>query len=79
MPERISLIDLEASESARVVEVLGGGGIHNRLRALGIRPGVKITKVSAAFGRGPAVVRVGSAQVALGFSMSYKVIVEVER
>ena len=79
MVERIPLTDMETGETGTVAEFFGGRGVYNRLRALGIRPGVKITKVSGAFARGPVVVRVGGTQAALGFGVSYKVIVEIER
>ncbi len=79
MVERIPLTDMETGETGTVVEFFGGRGVYNRLRALGIRRGVKIIKVSGAFARGPVVLRVGGTQAALGFGVSYKVIVEVER
>ena len=77
--ERISLADMKAGDTGPVVEVLGGRGMHNRLYSLGIRPKSKVTKVSTALGRGPVILQIGRAQIALGFGMSYKVIVEVER
>ena len=79
MIERIPLTDMDIGETGTVVEFFGGRGVYNRLRALGIRPGVKISKVSGAFARGPVVLQVGGTQAALGFGMSHKVIVEVER
>jgi len=79
MTKRISLTDVRIGETGKIAEFLGGRGVHNRLRALGIRPGARVTKVSAALMRGPVVLRVGGAQVALGFGISHKVIVEVER
>ncbi len=79
MVQRIPLTDVESGETATVVEILGGMGMQNRLRALGIRNGVKVTKVSGAFARGPVILRIGRTQTALGFGISYKVIVEVER
>jgi len=79
MVQRIPLTDVESGETATVVEILGGMGMQNRLRALGIRNGVKVTKVSGAFARGPVILRIGGTQTALGFGISYKVIVEVER
>ena len=79
MVERIPLPDMGTGETGTVVEFFGGRGVYNRLRALGIRHGVKITKVSGAFARGPVVLQIGGTQAALGFGMSYKVIVEVER
>lgn len=50
----------------------------NRLNALGIRPGKRITKVSSMLMRGPVTIQLGTAQVALGFGMANKVIVELE-
>jgi ferrous iron transport protein A len=79
MRVRIPLTDMGTGEMGTVVDFLGGRGLNNRLMSLGIRPGVKVNKVSSAFGRGPVVIQVGNAQTALGFGMSYKVIVEVER
>ena len=79
MLELIPLTDMKSGETGKVVEILGGRGVFNRLKALGIRQEVKITKISAAFGRGPVVIKVGNSQTALGFGISYKIIVEVER
>jgi len=76
---QIPLTDMNTSEAGIVVNLLGGRGMNNRLKSLGIRPGVKVTKISSTFMRGPVVIQVGNAQTALGFGISYKVIVEVER
>ena len=79
MVERIPLTDMKAGETGKVVEIFGGRGVCNRLKALGIRQGAQITKVSASFGHGPVILRVGRSHTALGFGISYKVVVEVER
>ena len=79
MVEQLHLTDMESGETGTIVEVLGGSGAHRRLRALGIRHGVKITKVSGAFARGPVVIQIGSTQAVLGFGVSSKVIVRVDR
>ena len=79
MAERIPLTDMRNGETATVVEILGGGGVHNRLRASGVRRGVSVTRISGAFARGPVVLQVGGTQTALGFGISYKIIVEADR
>jgi len=79
MAERIPLTDMKNGETATVVEILGGHGVHNRLRALGIRHGVNITRISGAFAHSPVVLQIGGAQTALGFGISYKIIVEADR
>jgi ferrous iron transport protein A len=79
MPDskQISLVRMQAGQSGKVVEIQGGYGMVNRLSALGIRPGKKITKVSAMLMRGPVTIQVDRAQVAVGFGMANRIIVEV--
>jgi len=79
MAERILLNDMNSGETGIVGEILGGRGVHAKLRTLGIQPGVMLMKVSAHFAGGPVVVQVGGTQGALGFGVSTKVIMEVNR
>lgn len=53
-------------------------GFARRLEALGIRPGKKVTKVGSMFLRGPVTLRIDNAQVAVGFRMASRIIVEVD-
>jgi len=69
---------MQAGQSGTVVEILGGHGLVNRLNAMGIRPGKRITKVSSMFMRGPVTIQVGQAQIAIGFGMAGKIVVELE-
>jgi len=61
-----------------VAHIEGGHGLVNRLNALGIRPGKKITKVSSMLMRGPVTIQLDSAQVAIGFGMANKIIVKLD-
>ena len=79
MQQSIPLTDMTTGETGSVVEIAGGRGVTGRLQALGIRPGVTVTKVSAHFTRGPVVVQIGGTQAAVGFGISHKIIVEVNR
>ena len=79
MTERIPLSDMNVNEVGKIVEFVGGFGLRDRLCSMGIRPGVKVTRINSGFGRGPVVIKAGEAQTALGHGMSYKVIVEVDR
>jgi len=60
-----------------VVEILGGYGIRRRMYALGVRPGKRIVKVSSQLWRGPVTVKVDNFQVAVGFGMASRIIIEV--
>jgi len=64
-------------QTGTVIGILGGRGLIQRLEALGIRPGKKVTKVSSTLFRGPVTLRVDNAQVAVGFGMANRIIVEV--
>ena len=75
--KQLPLTSLKEGRSGRVVQVLGGPGLANRLSALGIRPGKRVTKVSSMLMRGPVTVQVDGTQLAMGFGMARKVIVEL--
>lgn len=74
----IDITQLKAGTTGTVSSIHGGHGITNRLDSMGIRPGMKVTKLSAQFMRGPVIIKVGSTQVAIGYGMAKKVLVEVE-
>ena len=74
--KKMTLIQLESRTTTQVREILGGEGTKKRLEALGIRPGVELTKVSSHFWKGPVTVRVGKTRVAIGHGMAQKIVVE---
>jgi ferrous iron transport protein A len=76
---QLTLAQMRTGQAGTVVEVLGGHGLIRRLDALGIRPGRKVTKVSSTLFRGPVTLRVDNSQVALGFGMAKKIVVELDK
>ena len=76
-PNRATVRQMRAGQSGKVVQVLGGPGLVNRLNSLGIRPGKRITKVSSVFMRGPVTIQIDRAQVAIGYGMANRIVVEV--
>ena len=80
MPDRkqVTLVRMQTGQSGVVVQIRGGYGMVNRLSALGIRPGKRITKVSSMFMRGPVTIQVDRAQVAIGFGMASRIILELD-
>ena len=76
--KQITLTRMQTGQSGIVVQIQGGHGLVNRLDALGIRPGKRITKVGSMFMRGPVTVQVDRAQVAVGFGMASRIIVELD-
>ena len=76
--KQITLVQMQAGQSGTVVQIQGGHGLLNRLNALGIIPGKKITKISSMLMRGPVTIEVDRAQVAIGFGMAKRIIVELD-
>lgn len=76
--KQISVARLGAGQSGIVVQFAGGHGLSQRLQALGVRPGKKITKVSSMFGRGPVTVQIDNTQIAIGYGMADKIIVDID-
>ena len=74
----ITLRQMKAEQSGKVIRIEGGHGLVNRLNSLGIRPGKKITKVSSMLMRRPVTIQVDSVQVAIGFGMARRILVELE-
>jgi len=49
-----------------------------RLSVMGIRVGVTVTKITSQLMRGPVSVQVGGTQLAIGYGMARRIIVEVD-
>lgn len=73
----LDITQLKPGQKGRIIEIQGGFGLTRRLESRGIRHGKIITKVSAQFLRGPQTLRVDNSQVAIGFGMARKILVEV--
>jgi ferrous iron transport protein A len=76
--KHLTACQMRSGQSGKVVQILGGQGLVNRLNAMGIRPGKKITKISAMFLRGPVTIQVGQIRAAIGYGMASKIVVEVD-
>ena len=78
MRTRVSLSDMPMRNSGTVVAIQAGFGLTRRLDAMGIRPGITLTKIAGSPFGGPVVLRVGHIQLALGYGMALKILVELE-
>ena len=72
---QLTLARMQTGQSGIVVQV-SGHGVIRRLGALGLRPGLRVTKVNSSFMRGPVTVQFGNTQVAIGFGMASRIVVE---
>ena len=75
---RKSLADMKPGQSGVLVEIRGGHGMIRRLDALGLRLCKQVRKVSSMLMRGPVVMEVDGFQVAIGYGMASRIIVEIK-
>ena len=75
----VDLTQLREDEFGVVVRIEGGFGLTRRLECLGVRVGKKVTKVSSQLMRGPITIRIDNSQIAIGFGMARKIILQVEK
>ena len=75
--KKVFLTDMKNGQNGVVIGVSGGIGIISKLEALGVRKGVKILKKSAHIGRGPIIVIACGTEMAIGYGMASRIIVEV--
>ncbi|MFC1714091.1 ferrous iron transport protein A [Candidatus Poribacteria bacterium] len=75
---RIALTDMKPGQSGVLVEILGGSGMIRRLDALGLRLCKQVRKVSSMLMRGPVVIEVDGFQVAIGYGMASRIMVEIK-
>ena len=75
--DKTDLTQLNQGQTAVIIDIRGGYGLSRRLETMGIKPGVMITKVSSQLMRGPITLRVGNSQIAIGFGMAKKIIVNI--
>jgi len=75
----IDLTQMQPGETGIVKEIQGGQGLVRKLQSMGVRPGKKIIKVSSHFWRGPQTIEVDNTQIAVGFGMARRILVEVQK
>jgi len=73
----ISAAEMGPGQTGIVVNLAGGRGMVRRMQAMGIHPGVPISRLSAQPFRGPVSLQVGATQVAVGFGLARRIMVEV--
>ncbi len=70
------LTELKNNAEGKISSIEGGIGVQNKLEGLGIRPGVKVRKLSSQLFRGPVIILINGRQVALGNGLAKKINIE---
>ena len=74
----VTLAEMPVGKAGVVARLTGRAGFARHLESLGIRPGKKLTKINSVFMRGPVIVEVDRARVAVGHGMARKIMVTLE-
>jgi ferrous iron transport protein A len=72
----VNATQLANGTSGRVIRLNGSGHFAEKLAAMGITPGTVICKKSDSILRGPIVIEKGPVQIAIGYGMAQRIIVE---
>jgi len=75
---QLTLGQMGAGQTGTIIQILGGRRLNRRLEAMGIRPGKKVTKISSMLFNGPVTLRTDHTQIAVGFGMARKILVEID-
>ena len=78
MTAPVDLASLPAGAKATVLSIAGGFGAAHRLDSMGIRPGVRLRKISGQPFGGPVTVEVGGGRIALGHGLARKILIQPE-
>lgn len=76
--KRIALSKMKASQYGFVVAINGGHKMVNKLRALGVYVGVRVIRKNRLLGPAPVIIMVGNTEIAIGYSMAARIVVEVD-
>jgi len=74
--KKIDLVQMKSDHKGRIIEILGGVNLQNRLMSMGIYKGKEVTKLSSIGLEGPVVIKSGRTILALGHGIAGKIIVE---
>lgn len=74
--KQVPLTRLQKGESATILQISAGHGLVNRLYALGIMPGKRVTKISSILMGGPVTIQIDRSRVALGHHMASRILVQ---
>ena len=75
----VSLVEMAVGESGIIKELKGGFGLNQKLENMGLRIGTKVKKINKPWRKGPVVVQSGNSQLALGYGISQKIMLEVQK
>ena len=73
-----SLTEINAGKEVEISHINGGWIMQARLKEMGIAVGQRIKKISRVGVRGPVIILVDRAQVAVGAGMACRILVKVK-
>jgi Fe2+ transport system protein FeoA len=78
MMKKISLAQVKANHKGKIIEILGGTNLQDRLMNMGVYKGKEVIKLSHIGLQGPVVIKSGRSILALGHGVAAKIIIGAE-
>jgi Fe2+ transport system protein FeoA len=73
----LNICEMKNGQTGIIKHIKGGTNIIKKLEIMGVILGSKINKKSSFFKIGPCVIKVGMTELAIGYQMASKIMVEV--
>ncbi len=75
----IALTEMRSGYSGVVAEIHGGFKFIARLNSMGLMPGRRIIKTSSMVGQGPVTIEVDRVQLAIGYGMASRIMINPDQ
>ncbi len=75
----VDITNLKTGEKAIIKDIIGGAGIIRKVENMGIRIGKSVKKLSSHYLRGPQTIQIDRLNLAVGYGVAKKILVEVIR
>ncbi len=73
----ITILEMEEGKQGKISSINGGIGLQKKLENMGITVGSEIQKISRQWLKGPVIIRHGNTELAIGYNMARKILVEI--
>ena len=73
----VTVLEMQEGKQGKISSINGGIGLQKKLENMGITKGSEIFKISSQWLKGPVIIRHGNTELAIGYNMARKIMVEI--
>ncbi|MBN2166894.1 MAG: ferrous iron transport protein A [Marinilabiliaceae bacterium] len=73
----VTVLEMQEGKLGIISSINGGVGLQKKLENMGISKGAEIFKISRQWLKGPVIIRHGNTELAIGYNMAMKIMVDI--